>query len=113
MYDKHQYSQELECESTVVIHIPISQYKYIVITERDMILHQHYITKRRKSTIYNIRRLGDAHGLQNGDLTSQTKKGQTRDDLQLFYHTSAAGSISTEGSTTFHALGSGMQVQDC
>ena len=33
MYAKHQYSQELECGSTVVIYIPIEKgYKYIVIT---------------------------------------------------------------------------------
>ena len=39
IYAKHQYMQETECESTVVIYIPIEKYKYMVITESDI---QHY-----------------------------------------------------------------------
>jgi len=30
------------------------EYKYIVITKCDLILHEYYITKRGKSMIYNI-----------------------------------------------------------
>jgi len=49
MYAKHQYSQESECESTVVIYIPIEKgYKYIVITRCNLKLHEYYITRRRK-----------------------------------------------------------------
>ena len=33
IYAKHQYRQESECESIVVIYIPKEKYKYIVITE--------------------------------------------------------------------------------
>jgi len=38
IYAKHQYMQESECESTVVIYIPTEKYKYIVITESNTIL---------------------------------------------------------------------------
>jgi len=46
-----------------IIHSNKKEYKYIVITEHDLILHHYYITKWRKSMIYNIKRLGDAHKL--------------------------------------------------
>ena len=39
IYAKHQYRQESECGSTVVIYIPTEKYKYMVITEGDTILH--------------------------------------------------------------------------
>ena len=39
MYAKHQYIQELEYGSTLVIYIPKERYKYTIITERDPILH--------------------------------------------------------------------------
>jgi len=35
---KHQYRQESECRSTVVIYIPTEKYKYMVITESNTIL---------------------------------------------------------------------------
>jgi len=38
IYAKHQYRQESECKSTVVIYIPKEKYKYMVITESDTIL---------------------------------------------------------------------------
>jgi len=41
MYAKHQYMQESEYESTVVIYILIKLYNYIVITERDPKLHEY------------------------------------------------------------------------
>ena len=31
IYAKHQYMQESECESTVVVHFPIEKYKYMVV----------------------------------------------------------------------------------
>ena len=38
IYAKHQYRQESEFESIVVIYIPTEKYKYVVITESDTIL---------------------------------------------------------------------------
>ena len=52
VYAKHQYMQESEYRSIVIIYIPVKWYKYIVITERDLILHEYYITKRSKNMIY-------------------------------------------------------------
>ena len=52
IYAKHQYRQELECGSTVVIYIPTKNYKYIVITESDTILQEYYISRKYKSTIH-------------------------------------------------------------
>jgi len=49
-YAKHQYRQELEYGSTMVIYIPTIQ--YMVITGRDTILHEYYIARRYKSMIY-------------------------------------------------------------
>ena len=37
MYAKHQYMQESECESTMIIYIPIKQYEYTIIIECDPI----------------------------------------------------------------------------
>ena len=54
MYTKHQYMQESEYESKVIIYIPTEKYKYIVITELDPILHEYYITRRGKSMIYKV-----------------------------------------------------------
>ena len=50
IYAKHQYRQESECGSTVVIYILTEKYKYIVITESDTILQEYYITRKYKST---------------------------------------------------------------
>jgi len=36
----------------VVIYIPTEKYKYIVITESDIILQEYYIIRRYKSTIH-------------------------------------------------------------
>ena len=38
IYAKHQYRQDSECESTVVIYISTEKYKYMVITDSDTIL---------------------------------------------------------------------------
>ena len=43
IYAKHQYMQESEYESIVVIYIPIKWYKCNVIIERDPILHEYYM----------------------------------------------------------------------
>ena len=55
IYAKHQYRQESECGSTVVIYIPIEKYKYMVITESDTILQKYYkeiyITKAEKGPL--------------------------------------------------------------
>ena len=48
IYAKHQYMQESECRSTVVIYIPTEKYKYMVITESDTILQEYYITRKYK-----------------------------------------------------------------
>ena len=48
IYAKHQYRQESECESAVVIYIPIEKYKYMIITESDTILQEYYITRNTK-----------------------------------------------------------------
>ena len=50
IYAKHQYRKESECESTMVIYIPIEKYMYMVITENDTILQEYYITRKYKST---------------------------------------------------------------
>jgi len=52
IYAKHQYRQESECGSTVVIYILTKKYKYMVITESDTILQKYYITRKYKSTLY-------------------------------------------------------------
>ena len=52
IYAKHQYRQESECGSTIVIYILTEKYKYIVIIESDTILQKYYITREYKSTIY-------------------------------------------------------------
>ena len=36
----------------MVIYIPIEKYKYMVITESDIILQEYYITKKYKSIIH-------------------------------------------------------------
>jgi len=41
IYAKHQYRQESECGSTVVIYILTEKYKYIVIIESDTILQKY------------------------------------------------------------------------
>jgi len=46
IYAKHQYRQELECGSTVLIYILTEKYKYMVITESDTILQEYYITRK-------------------------------------------------------------------
>jgi len=52
IYAKHQYRQESECGSTVVIYIPTEKYKYMVITESDTILQEYYNSRNIKSTSY-------------------------------------------------------------
>jgi len=52
IYAKHQYKQESECESTVIIYIQTEKYRYMIITESDTILQEYYITRKYKSTLY-------------------------------------------------------------
>ena len=52
IYAKHQYRQESECGSIVVINIQKEKYKYMVISESDTILQEYYITRKYKSTIH-------------------------------------------------------------
>jgi len=52
IYAKHQYRQESEYGSTVVIYILTEKYKYMVITGSDTILQEYYITRKYKSTIH-------------------------------------------------------------
>jgi len=52
IYAKHQYRQESECGSTIVIYIPTKKYKYIIITETDTILQEYCITRKYKSILY-------------------------------------------------------------
>ena len=42
--------QESEYGSTMVIYILTEKYKYMVITESDIILQKYYITRKYKST---------------------------------------------------------------
>ena len=48
MYAKHQYRQESEFENTVETYIPTILYKHDVITERDLILQEYYISREYK-----------------------------------------------------------------
>ena len=69
--------QESEYGSTVVIYIPTKKYKYIVITERDSILKEYYITRRSKSMSYKVQNIGTAHELQKGiSRASQEEAGR-------------------------------------
>jgi len=45
-YTKHQYRKESEYRSIVVLYILTKYDKYNIITERDLILHEYYITGR-------------------------------------------------------------------
>ena len=67
IYTKHQYRQESEYGSTVVIYIPTEKYKYMIITESDTILQEYYITRKYKNTLYEeiyIQKLRGAHEQQ-------------------------------------------------
>ena len=58
MYAKHQYIQESECGSTMVRYIfQLKEYKYIVITECDPILHEYYITKGTKYRLQGMKNI--------------------------------------------------------
>jgi len=52
IYAKHQYRQESECGSTMIIYIITEKYKYMVFTESDTISQEYYITIKYKSTLY-------------------------------------------------------------
>ena len=53
IYAKHQYNQESEYKSAR--HIYTFQHKdYKVITERDILVHVHYIIARYKNKNYNL-----------------------------------------------------------
>jgi len=52
IYAKYQYTQESECESTIVIYILTEKHKYIIITKSDIILQEYYIIREYKSMIY-------------------------------------------------------------
>ena len=54
IYAKHQNRQESKCGSIVVIYIPTEKYKYMVITASDTILQEYYITRKYKSTSYDM-----------------------------------------------------------
>jgi len=70
IYAKHQYRQELECGSTVLIYILTEKYKYMVITESDTILQEYYIT--RKIQKYIIWR--DIHN-KSWEVLTSSKRG--------------------------------------
>ena len=53
MYAKHQYKKESEYESAWYIYTyNLKDYK--VITERDILVHVHYITAKYRSKNYNL-----------------------------------------------------------
>ena len=73
IYAKHQYMQESECGSTVVIYIPTEKYKYMIITESNTKLQEYYITQNTK--VQYIERYTEAERCSQynkRDLVSQT-----------------------------------------
>ena len=52
---------EFRVRKYVVLYIPTEKYKFIVITESDLILHQYFITGGAKIICTIYKRLGDAH----------------------------------------------------
>ena len=56
MYAKHQYNTGIRVRKYMVIYIPTQKYKYSVITYYDIILHNYYITKERKSRLYKVQK---------------------------------------------------------
>ena len=53
IYFEHHYSTGVRVRKFVILYI-LTKYKYSVITDYDLILHQCHITKRCKSMIYKI-----------------------------------------------------------
>ena len=56
MYAKYQYNTGVRVRKYVVIYIPTQKYKYSVITDYDIILHNYYITRELKSRLYKIQK---------------------------------------------------------
>ena len=80
MYAKHQCREESEYESIVVIYIPTILYKYTVITDHDPILHEYYITRSYKRTIYK-----GIHKIQRWYVRTNRKKelrSRSREDWE-------------------------------
>jgi len=76
IYTKHQYRQESECESIVVIYIPTEKYKYMVITESDTILQEYYITRKYKRIQYMKRYTKAERCSRAAREVSRTKQGR-------------------------------------
>ena len=51
------YNAEVRARKYVVIYIPTQKYKYSVITDRDIILHKYYITRKCKSRLYKVQKI--------------------------------------------------------
>ena len=108
MYAKHQYSTCVRVQKYGGnLHSNRKGYKYIVITECDLILYEYYITRGRKSTITRYKKMGDAHQLQKGDLASESKGGRPRKIYCWSTCSTKKTWSSAEGSTSSHTLGSG------
>ena len=79
IYTKHQYRQELEYGSTVILYIPTILNKYTIIIERDLILQEYYITKRFKimiyKEIYKVLRADKCSLTVTGNLESRSRGG--------------------------------------
>ena len=57
IYAKHQYYTRVRVQKYVIIYISTQKYKYSVITDCDIILHNYYITKRLKSRLYKVQKI--------------------------------------------------------
>jgi len=56
--------QESECGSTMVIYIPIDQYKHTVITWCNIIIHEYCITKGVEYDHKVLKKMKDTHELR-------------------------------------------------
>ena len=59
------------------IHFKRKEYKYIVIKEHDLILHQYYITRGAKVRFKIYTRIGGTYELQSENLASRSKDDRT------------------------------------
>ena len=57
MYSKNQYNTGVRVWNYVIIYIPTQKCKYSVITDCDIILHKHYITRKYKSRLYKVQKI--------------------------------------------------------
>ena len=99
MYVKYQCKYESEYESTWEYTFQQKGYKYTVIAERDLILHEYYITKRYKymnyKKIYKVwtieqMLLSNKKNLESRSKGAEKKRGM---DKQLLIHHAPAAPL--------------------